>query len=149
MPRYFVITAISLILLTAGPCFPVRAVLQPHADRAQLPVLAAHHHIPLLRHIRIQLLLQHDLHVQVRKKRRKKPLRWLKVLFHCRYCRMLEENSFRGRTSDFVMMFIFGSVCMILCAFLVNLLFLGKYYCRIYNSLVHTVLNISTSLAFQ
>ena len=62
---------------------------------------------------------------------------------------MLEENSFRGRTSDFVMMFIFGSVCMILCAFLVNLLFLGKYYCRIYNSLVHTVLNILTSLAFQ
>ena len=39
---------------------------------------------------------------------------------------MLEENSFRGRSADFLMMFIFGSLCMIVCAFFVNLLFLGK-----------------------
>ena len=48
------------------------------------------------------------------------------MIFTYRYCRMLEENSFRGRTADFVMMFIFGSLCMILFAFVVNLLFLGK-----------------------
>ena len=45
------------------------------------------------------------------------------------YCRKLEENSFRGRTSDFVLMFIFGAFCMLLCAFFVNLLFLGEWYC--------------------
>lgn len=26
---------------------------------------------------------------------------------------MLEEGSFRGKTADFVMMFIFGAVCMV------------------------------------
>lgn len=26
---------------------------------------------------------------------------------------MLEEGSFRGRTADFIMMFIFGATCMI------------------------------------
>ena len=40
---------------------------------------------------------------------------------------MLEENSFRGRTADFVTMFIFGSVFMIGAAYFVNLLFLGKF----------------------
>ena len=49
------------------------------------------------------------------------------MLFTHRYCRMLEENSFRGRTSDFVMMFVFGATLMILFAFFVNLLFLGKW----------------------
>lgn len=48
------------------------------------------------------------------------------MLFTHRYCRMLEENSFRGRTSDFVMMFVFGAFLMIVFAFFVNLLFLGK-----------------------
>ena len=28
------------------------------------------------------------------------------------YCRMLEEGSFRGRTADFVFMFIFGGAIM-------------------------------------
>merc|ERR1711879_944141 len=45
-----------------------------------------------------------------------------------RYCRMLEENSFRGRTSDFVMMFLFGAFLMIVFAFFVNLLFLGQAF---------------------
>ena len=48
------------------------------------------------------------------------------MIFTYRYCRMLEENSFRGRTADFVTMFIFGSVFMIFAALFVNLLFLGK-----------------------
>ena len=30
-----------------------------------------------------------------------------------RYCRLLEEGSFRGRTADFVFMFLFGGVLMI------------------------------------
>ena len=29
-----------------------------------------------------------------------------------RYCRMLEEGSFRGRTADFVFMFLFGGFLM-------------------------------------
>lgn len=47
------------------------------------------------------------------------------IIFTYKYCRMLEEGSFRGKTADFVMMFIFGAVCMIFFAFFVNLLFLG------------------------
>lgn len=35
------------------------------------------------------------------------------MIFTYRYCRMLEEGSFRRRTADFVMMFIFGGLCMI------------------------------------
>ncbi|XP_050351271.1 derlin-2 [Nymphalis io] len=50
------------------------------------------------------------------------------MIFTYRYCRMLEEGSFRGRTADFVVMFIFGGVLMILCAFFVNLLFLGQAF---------------------
>uniref|UniRef100_A0A224XIT1 Derlin n=1 Tax=Panstrongylus lignarius TaxID=156445 RepID=A0A224XIT1_9HEMI len=50
------------------------------------------------------------------------------MIFTYRYCRMLEEGSFRGRTADFLMMFIFGSFCMIICAFFVNLLFLGQAF---------------------
>ena len=32
------------------------------------------------------------------------------LIFTYRYCRTLEESSFRGRTADFVMMFLFGAV---------------------------------------
>ncbi|KAJ8929184.1 hypothetical protein NQ314_018155 [Rhamnusium bicolor] len=35
------------------------------------------------------------------------------MIFTYRYCRMLEEGSFRNRTADFVLMFMFGAVCMI------------------------------------
>ncbi|XP_043465833.1 derlin-2 [Leptopilina heterotoma] len=50
------------------------------------------------------------------------------MIFTYKYCRMLEEGSFRGRTADFVMMFLFGGVCMIFLAFFVNLLFLGHAF---------------------
>ncbi|KAG7212542.1 hypothetical protein KM043_012845 [Ampulex compressa] len=50
------------------------------------------------------------------------------MIFTYRYCRMLEEGSFRRRTADFVMMFIFGGICMITFAFFVNLLFLGHAF---------------------
>ncbi|OWR43807.1 derlin-2 [Danaus plexippus] len=50
------------------------------------------------------------------------------MIFTYRYCRMLEEGSFRGRTADFVVMFMFGGVLMIICAFFVNLLFLGQAF---------------------
>jgi len=50
------------------------------------------------------------------------------MIFTYRYCRMLEEGSFRGKSSDFVMMFIFGAVSMIIFAFFVNLLFLGQAF---------------------
>ena len=53
-------------------------------------------------------------------------------LFHqkmlCFYARMLEEGSFRGKSSDFVMMFLFGALSMITFAFFVNLLFLGQAF---------------------
>lgn len=35
------------------------------------------------------------------------------MIFTYKYCRMLEEGSFRGHTADFVLMFLFGGVCMI------------------------------------
>ena len=54
------------------------------------------------------------------------------MIFTYRYCRMLEENSFRGRTADFVTMFIFGSVFMIFSALFVNLLFLGEIFFDLY-----------------
>ncbi|CAH0398344.1 unnamed protein product [Chilo suppressalis] len=50
------------------------------------------------------------------------------MVFTYRYCRMLEEGSFRGRTADFIVMFVFGGVLMIMCAFFVNLLFLGQAF---------------------
>ncbi|XP_010845405.1 PREDICTED: derlin-3 isoform X2 [Bison bison bison] len=43
-----------------------------------------------------------------------------------RYCRMLEEGSFRGRTADFVFMFLFGGVLMTLLGLLGSLFFLGQ-----------------------
>ena len=58
--------------------------------------------------------------------------RYKAELFHqkmlCSYPRMLEEGSFRGKSSDFVMMFLFGALSMITFAFFVNLLFLGQAF---------------------
>lgn len=41
---------------------------------------------------------------------------------------MLEEGSFRGKTADFIVMFFFGGIFMILFAFFINLLFLGQAF---------------------
>lgn len=41
---------------------------------------------------------------------------------------MLEEGSFRGRSSDFVMMFLFGGALMTFFGLFVNLLFLGQAF---------------------
>lgn len=35
------------------------------------------------------------------------------MIFTYRYCRMLEEGSFRGRTADFFFMFVFGGALML------------------------------------
>ncbi|XP_032112558.1 derlin-3 isoform X4 [Sapajus apella] len=48
------------------------------------------------------------------------------MLFVFHYCRMLEEGSFRGRTADFVFMFLFGGVLMTLLGLLGSLFFLGQ-----------------------
>ncbi|EDO47541.1 predicted protein [Nematostella vectensis] len=50
------------------------------------------------------------------------------MIFTYRYCRMLEEGSFRGRTADFVLMFIFGGALMTVLALFVNLVFLGQAF---------------------
>lgn len=50
------------------------------------------------------------------------------MIFTYRYCRMLEEGSFRGRTADFFFMFIFGGFLMTLVALFVNLVFLGQAF---------------------
>jgi Derlin-2/3 len=53
----------------------------------------------------------------------------LDFLFHMfflyRYCKMLEINSFRGRTSDFLYMLLFGSVLLLAISPLTSILFLG------------------------
>ncbi|XP_075025062.1 derlin-2 isoform X2 [Calonectris borealis] len=50
------------------------------------------------------------------------------MIFLYRYCRMLEEGSFRGRTADFVFMFLFGGLLMTLFGLFVNLVFLGQAF---------------------
>ncbi|XP_023235845.1 derlin-2-like [Centruroides sculpturatus] len=50
------------------------------------------------------------------------------IIFTHRYCRMLEEGTFRGRTADFFFMFVFGGTLMIIFALFVNLLFLGQAF---------------------
>lgn len=50
------------------------------------------------------------------------------MIFTYRYCRMLEEGSFRGRTADFFFMFFFGGVIMIIIGFFVNMVFLGQAF---------------------
>lgn len=50
------------------------------------------------------------------------------MIFTYRYCRMLEEGSFRGRTADFVFMFLFGGAIMTVIALFVNLVFLGQAF---------------------
>jgi Derlin-2/3 len=48
------------------------------------------------------------------------------MYFLVRYCRLLEENSFRGRTADFVAFLVFGMGCMTLIAPFVNIPFFGS-----------------------
>ncbi len=48
------------------------------------------------------------------------------LLFTYRYCRHLEEGSFRGRVADFLFMFLFGGTLMIIMALFVNIVFLGS-----------------------
>jgi len=50
------------------------------------------------------------------------------IIFTYRYCRTLEESSFQGRTSDFVMMFLFGASITLLIAYFANLIFLGHAF---------------------
>eukprot|EP00096_Caligus_rogercresseyi_P014813 TRINITY_DN7306_c0_g1_i1.p1 TRINITY_DN7306_c0_g1~~TRINITY_DN7306_c0_g1_i1.p1 ORF type:complete len:247 (-),score=70.26 TRINITY_DN7306_c0_g1_i1:439-1179(-) len=53
----------------------------------------------------------------------------LSLHFTHRYCRALEEGSFRGKTTEFVILFIFGIIFMLTFAFLVNnLIFLGQAF---------------------
>lgn len=50
------------------------------------------------------------------------------MLFTVRYCRMLEEGSFLGRTADFVWMFILGGACTAFAGLFVHILFLGQAF---------------------
>lgn len=50
------------------------------------------------------------------------------MIFAYKYCRMLEEGSFRGRSSDFVMLFVFGGTIMVIFAFYGKQLFLGQAF---------------------
>ncbi|GFO32798.1 derlin [Plakobranchus ocellatus] len=50
------------------------------------------------------------------------------MIFAYRYCRMLEEGSFRGKTADFCFMFLFGGFFMVVMALFVNLVFLGSAF---------------------
>ncbi|XP_075132072.1 derlin-3 isoform X2 [Leptodactylus fuscus] len=50
------------------------------------------------------------------------------MMFTYRYCKMLEETSFRGRTADFVFMFLFGGLLITLFGLFVNISFLGQAF---------------------
>lgn len=44
---------------------------------------------------------------------------------------MLEEGSFRGRTADFVMMFLFGGICMIVSFIALTTVYINDLFCFI------------------
>eukprot|EP00047_Mylnosiga_fluctuans_P016344 m.53933 g.53933 ORF g.53933 m.53933 type:complete len:234 (+) comp6538_c0_seq2:242-943(+) len=46
------------------------------------------------------------------------------MFFLTRYCRMLEEGSYRGRTADFVVLFLFGMVLMLIAAPIIGQIYL-------------------------
>ncbi|XP_061586625.1 derlin-3 isoform X2 [Cololabis saira] len=71
--------------------------------------MAFDNQLPLLRFSGSQLCLQHH-------------------LSRYRYCRMLEEDCFRGRTADFVFMFLFGGITITLFGLLADILFLGQAF---------------------
>jgi len=48
------------------------------------------------------------------------------MFFLVRYCRLLEENTFHGRTADFLFMLIFGGTIMTVLAPFLNVHFLGS-----------------------
>lgn len=50
------------------------------------------------------------------------------IIFTYRYCRMLEEGSFRSNSADFFFMLLFGAVLMSLIAPFVKLLFLSHAF---------------------
>ncbi|KAM4746232.1 derlin-2-like isoform 8-T8 [Anableps anableps] len=50
------------------------------------------------------------------------------IVFLYRYCRMLEEDCFRGRTADFVFMFLFGGILITLLGLFANIVFLGQAF---------------------
>lgn len=50
------------------------------------------------------------------------------MIFLYRYSRMLEEGSFRGKTADYVFMFLFGGCIMSMIGFYINLVFLGQAF---------------------
>ncbi|OQV19054.1 Derlin-2 [Hypsibius exemplaris] len=50
------------------------------------------------------------------------------LIFTYRYCRMLEENQYHGRTADFVFMFLIGGLLMAVVGVFVQILFLGQAF---------------------
>uniref|UniRef100_A0A0K0F6Y3 Derlin n=1 Tax=Strongyloides venezuelensis TaxID=75913 RepID=A0A0K0F6Y3_STRVS len=50
------------------------------------------------------------------------------LLFSYRYSRMLEEDSFAFRTADFVFLYLYGTVFMIICGIFTNTIFLGQAF---------------------
>ncbi|KAM5193912.1 derlin-2-like [Mantella aurantiaca] len=50
------------------------------------------------------------------------------MIFMYRYCKMLEETSFRGRTADFIFMFLFGGFLITLFGLFSNLSFLSQAF---------------------
>ncbi|XP_008416022.1 derlin-2-like isoform X1 [Poecilia reticulata] len=50
------------------------------------------------------------------------------IIFLYRYCRMLEEDCFQGRTADFVFMFLFGGILITLLGLFANIFFLGQAF---------------------
>lgn len=77
----------------------------------RLLVLASVHFVLLLWLHWVFLPLQYCLHIQVSSVSYGGQTHYSYI---CRHCSMLEEGSFRGRTADFVFMFLFGAVFMVL-----------------------------------
>ena len=54
------------------------------------------------------------------------------MLFVYRYCKMLEEESYRGKTADFVVLFIFAGLLTMVAAVVFSLPFLGSSFTQVF-----------------
>merc|ERR1712018_508888 len=54
------------------------------------------------------------------------------MLFVYRYCKMLEEESYRGRTADFILLFIFSGFLTIIAGLITHSPFLGQSFTQIF-----------------
>merc|ERR1712179_512433 len=54
------------------------------------------------------------------------------MMFIYRYCKVLEEESYRGRTADFVFLFLFSGLLVLLIGFVTGMMWLGMAFTQVF-----------------